>query len=102
MTENKLETLLTIAEVAAALKLAEQTVRRWVLRREIPFLKIGKAVRFRPSDIARWIDGGMGDSAGRDAGLDDDLFAGANGTEAAEIIEDAGGLNGGNNDGVLA
>jgi excisionase family DNA binding protein len=58
MTENKIETLLTIAELAKALKLAEQTIRRWVFRREIPFLKIGKAVRFRPSDITKWVDGG--------------------------------------------
>jgi len=58
MTENNIETLLTVAEVAGLLKLQEQTIRRWILRREIPFCKVGKAVRFRPSVIARWVDGG--------------------------------------------
>jgi excisionase family DNA binding protein len=51
------ETYLTIEELATYLKLAEQTVRRWVLNREIPFHKIHKAVRFRLSEIEKWIDG---------------------------------------------
>jgi len=53
-----METYLTIEELAGYLKVAEQTVRRWVLNREIPYRKIHKAVRFRVSEIEKWIDGG--------------------------------------------
>jgi len=53
-----METYLTIEEMAAYLKLAEQTIRRWVLNREIPYRKIKKVIRFRVSEIERWIDTG--------------------------------------------
>lgn len=72
-----METLLTIEEVAGKLKLAEQTIRRYVLKRHIPYRKIGKVVRFRPSEVDRWIDGGgMAASAKGDAkagGLSEEL-----------------------------
>ncbi|MDR2922635.1 MAG: helix-turn-helix domain-containing protein [Treponema sp.] len=53
-----MEILLTVKELAAALKLTEQTIQRYVLRKEIPYHKIMRAVRFRPSEINRWIDSG--------------------------------------------
>jgi excisionase family DNA binding protein len=53
-----MESLLTVKELAAALKLTEQTIQRYVLRKEIPFHKIMRAVRFRPSEIDLWIDNG--------------------------------------------
>jgi excisionase family DNA binding protein len=53
-----MEILLTVKELAAALKLTEQTIQRYVLRKEIPYRKIMRAVRFRPSEIDRWIDSG--------------------------------------------
>jgi excisionase family DNA binding protein len=53
-----LETYLTIEELAGYLKVAVQTVRRWVLHREVPFHKIKKVVRFRVSEIEKWVDGG--------------------------------------------
>jgi excisionase family DNA binding protein len=64
--EGGMEILLTAKELAAALKLTEQTVQRYVLRKEIPFRKIMRAVRFRPSEINRWIDGGglLGETEG--------------------------------------
>ena len=52
-----MENYLTIEELAVYLKLAEQTIRRWVLNREIPFHKIRKVIRFRVSEIEKWIDG---------------------------------------------
>ena len=51
-----METYLTIEELADYLKLAEQTIRRWVLNREIPYHKIKKVIRFRVSEIEKWID----------------------------------------------
>jgi excisionase family DNA binding protein len=53
-----LETYLTIEGLADYLKLAEQTIRRWVLKREVPYHKIKKVIRFRLSEIERWIEGG--------------------------------------------
>jgi excisionase family DNA binding protein len=55
-----METYLTIAEVAAYLKLAQQTTRKYVLNKSIPYRKVQKSVRFRPSEIERWIDEGGG------------------------------------------
>jgi len=54
-----METYLTIEELADYLKLAEQTIRRWVLNREIPYHKIKKVIRFRVSEIEKWIDKGV-------------------------------------------
>ena len=53
-----MEIYLTIEGLAEYLKLAEQTIRRWVLNREIPFCKIKKVIRFRVSEIEKWIDNG--------------------------------------------
>jgi hypothetical protein len=80
--EGDMETYLTIAGLV---KLSEQTIRRYVLNRTIPYLKIYKAVRFRPSEIETWIDGG-GISAS-------ELFAEAESevTTTTEPDENAGG-----------
>ena len=51
-----METYLTIEELAHYLKVAEQSIRRWILNREIPFCKIKKVIRFRLSEIENWVD----------------------------------------------
>jgi len=62
-----MEILLTVKELAAALKLTEQTIQRYVFRNEIPYRKIMRAVRFRPSEIDQWIDnGGLNTSGNND------------------------------------
>lgn len=53
-----METYLTIEELAMYLKLAEQTVRRWVMNGQIPFRKIKSVIRFRLSEIEKWVDNG--------------------------------------------
>ena len=53
-----METYLTIEELADYLKLAPQSIRRWILNREIPYHKIKKVIRFRISEIEKWIDDG--------------------------------------------
>jgi excisionase family DNA binding protein len=91
------EIYMTIEEVAVYLRLAEQTIRRWVLNREIPFHKIRKVIRFRLSEIEKWIDGGGGDTAMTgDVGIEGDLFAG---TEAEIESGAAGGAEEGGLDG---
>ena len=77
-----METYLTIEEVAAYLKLANQTIRKYVLNKTIPYRKVQKSVRFRLSEIEKWIDEGGGNRRDYPVdGFEDDLFAGV-GAEA--------------------
>jgi excisionase family DNA binding protein len=77
-----MEPYLTIREVAGILRLSEQTIQRYVLKREIPYLKIKKVIRFRAADIEEWAEkGGLARAAKKTGNLEGDLFAG---------IDDAG------------
>nr|AGS53319.1 hypothetical protein [uncultured bacterium contig00013] len=74
-TGGGMETYLTIEECAEYLKLTEQTIRRWVLCREIPFHKIKKVVRFRVSELEQWItDQGWKITEGEDDEPENSLF----------------------------
>ena len=48
--------LLDISDVADRLSVTERFVRRLVAERRIPYLKIGKYVRFDPDDLDAWLD----------------------------------------------
>ncbi len=50
-------TLITIDELAARLGTSTRHIRRLVTERRIPYIKVGRLVRFDPADIAAWIDG---------------------------------------------
>lgn len=43
--------LLTVAEAASLLRLKVSTLRAWVLRRRIPYVKLSRRVFFRRSDL---------------------------------------------------
>ena len=43
--------LLTKRELASKLKIAPRTLDLWMRQRRLPFLKIGKSVRFRLADV---------------------------------------------------
>jgi excisionase family DNA binding protein len=77
--EDDMEVYLTIEELAAMLKLAEQTIRRYVLNRVIPYHKIRTAIRFRLSEIEKWIDGGCTDNV-------EDLLCGEKADEADDDL----------------
>jgi excisionase family DNA binding protein len=47
------ESFLTVAEVAALLKLNQQTVRNWIDQGSLPAFKVGRRVRIRRSDFER-------------------------------------------------
>jgi excisionase family DNA binding protein len=49
---------LTANEVAEFLRLSVQTIRRYTMKNEIPFHKINRAVRYKKSEIEKWVDGG--------------------------------------------
>ena len=83
-----METYLTIEELSGHLKLAEQTIRRWVLNREIPFHKIRKVIRFRLSEVEGWIDnGGINQSTGCGRDNEGDLFNGEGSGKTAAFGE---------------
>jgi len=48
--------LLDVAEVAARLGATVRFVRRLVAERRIPYVKVGKFVRFDPAEVEAWID----------------------------------------------
>jgi predicted DNA-binding transcriptional regulator AlpA len=51
------ETLLNEYGVARLTGLSVATVRRWRLLRQGPrYLKLGAAVRYRPEDVAAWLE----------------------------------------------
>lgn len=45
------ESLLTIAEAASLLRLKPSTMRAWILRRRLPYCKVGRLVRIRRADV---------------------------------------------------
>jgi hypothetical protein len=57
--DSRTEPLLTVAEVANWLGVAEGTLRYWRhVHRGPPSLTVGGAVRYRPNDIERWLEHG--------------------------------------------
>jgi excisionase family DNA binding protein len=50
------EIYLTVAEVAATLKLNQQTVRNWIDQGSLPALRVGRRVRIKRSDFQRILD----------------------------------------------
>ena len=86
-----METYLTIEELAGYLKLAEQTIRRWVLNRELPFHKIKKVIRFRISEIEKWVDNNGYEFAGeRHEDIEGDLFKDSISLDELSEMEQAG------------
>lgn len=49
------ERLLNITEVAEYLSVKEASIRSWVYKKKIPFMKVGKLVRFKVEDIELWL-----------------------------------------------
>jgi excisionase family DNA binding protein len=50
------EELLTTDQVAKILGMKPQTIRTWCFYRKVPFLKLGKSVRFEPSVVRELIE----------------------------------------------
>jgi len=51
-----METIYTIPEVAEYLKMSKSKVYALVKREEIPFIRIGRNVRIRESDLNEWLE----------------------------------------------
>ena len=59
------EAYLTAKEVAEMVRLSEQTIRRFTVDKEIPYHKISRMVRYKKSEIIKWIDERNAAKAGR-------------------------------------
>jgi excisionase family DNA binding protein len=55
-TTSTLPQLLTIDQLAEQLDVSVRHVRRLIAERRVPYLKVGKFVRFDPAGIAEWLD----------------------------------------------
>ena len=51
-----METIYTIPEVAEYLKMSKSKVYDLVKKKKIPFIKIGRNVRIRQSDLLDWLE----------------------------------------------
>ncbi len=53
--QSLLGRLMTVREVARELGVSHHTIYSWVSQRRIPFLKIGRLLRFDATAIAQWL-----------------------------------------------
>jgi len=48
--------LMTIKDLSKFLKVPEPTIRDWKYKKKIPFLKLGRSLRFSFPDISKWLN----------------------------------------------
>lgn len=48
--------LLTVKEIAQVLTVSPATVNKWMKHSKLPYLKLGKAVRFLEKDVLAWVE----------------------------------------------
>jgi excisionase family DNA binding protein len=51
-----MEKLLTAKQVADLLEVQVSTVYDWVYRKRIPYVKLGRLIRFKKTELFRWVD----------------------------------------------
>jgi excisionase family DNA binding protein len=51
--------LLTVSEIVQRLRVSKRTVRRWIAAGRLPVIRLGRAVRIRPADLAQVIASGL-------------------------------------------
>ena len=50
-----MEKLLDISEVSDTIGVQINTLYSWIHQKKIPYIKIGRLVKFKPSDIDEWL-----------------------------------------------
>lgn len=53
---DTLPTLLDIDQLAKHLGTSHRHIRRLIAERRIPYVKVGRLIRFDPAEIATWLD----------------------------------------------
>ena len=65
---KKIENLLTLAEVSNFLRVKPSLVKYWVRKDRIPFIRLGRQIRFEEREIREWLkdrmENGLLDTAG--------------------------------------
>ncbi len=59
------ENFWTVTETAEFLNVSPKTIYDWVHKREIPFHKLKRLLRFRRSEIEKWLTGNGGHGVDR-------------------------------------
>ncbi len=54
---DALPELMTIDQLAERLGVTQRHIRRLVDERRVPFLRVGRFIRFDPAEIADWLNG---------------------------------------------
>ena len=54
-----MQKLLTKTEIAELLNVSVSTIEHYVFFKKIPFIKIGKLVRFSEDEISKWVQEGF-------------------------------------------
>jgi excisionase family DNA binding protein len=80
-----METLLNIQELENVTSIRVSTLRKYVMLKKIPYVKIGRLLRFCPSDIEKWIS-----SISHDVEVESDVPAHENNN--GQLLFDAGEL----------
>jgi excisionase family DNA binding protein len=57
-TDTVRKGLMTTEQFAETIGLAPSTVRQWVWRRKVPYVRVGRAIRFRPETAQQIIERG--------------------------------------------
>jgi excisionase family DNA binding protein len=57
MAENVQPRLVTVREAADYLSVSVSTLYGWVWQRRIPFVKVGRALRFDVDDLKKFVEG---------------------------------------------
>jgi excisionase family DNA binding protein len=63
------ESFLTVAEIAALLKVDPMTIGNWISRGELPAMRVGRRVRIPRADFDRLIEAGYIGTGRRPAGV---------------------------------
>lgn len=56
LLSSGLHPLLTLSQVANLLRVSDKTIRRWMLSKRLPHVRLGRVVRFRQDELLRWIE----------------------------------------------
>lgn len=50
-----MDRFLDVKQVSEMLNIKQSTLRNWILNRRIPYVHLNKLVRFKESDLTKWI-----------------------------------------------
>jgi excisionase family DNA binding protein len=73
MADLEQDEYLTIAEIAAELKLSPETIRQWIVRGELEGTRAGKSWRILRSDLRRMLGGQRPAAGANPMSYDDDV-----------------------------